>query len=120
MREKDEVAQGMIPTAVNVPLSGFIDSLRASPEEFRKLHGFEKPRKDQEIVFYCRSGKRAATAADSAKDNGFTEYVRLRVDLFSLCLSLSLSLSRVPSVKTYPGSWLEWVKKAQENDYNVD
>lgn len=65
----------MIPTAVNIPLSGFIESIRASPDEFRKLHGFTKPRQDQEIVFYCRGGKRSATAADSAKDNGFTKYV---------------------------------------------
>jgi rhodanese-related sulfurtransferase len=65
----------MIPTAVNIPLSGFIESIRLNPEEFRAKHGFQKPGKDQEVVFYCRSGKRSASAADSAKDNGFTKYV---------------------------------------------
>ncbi|PVG01938.1 Rhodanese-like protein [Serendipita vermifera] len=95
VREKDEVAQGMIPTAVNIPLSGFIESIRASPEEFHAKHGFQKPQKDQEIIFYCRSGKRSASAADSAKDNGFT------------------------NIKNYSGSWLDWVKKTQENDYNL-
>ncbi|CCA75301.1 hypothetical protein PIIN_09286 [Serendipita indica DSM 11827] len=91
----DEVAQGMIPTAVNIPLSGFIASIRSSPDEFRRLHGFTKPRPDQEIVFYCRSGRRSATAADSARDNGYT------------------------NIKNYSGSWLDWVKKTQENDYNL-
>jgi rhodanese-related sulfurtransferase len=61
----------MIPTAVNIPLSGFIDSLRAPADKFREMHGFTKPRQDQEIILYCRSGKRSATAADAAKDNGF-------------------------------------------------
>lgn len=95
VREKDEVAQGMIPTAVNIPLSDFIESIRLPADKFHELHGFTKPRHDQEIVFYCRSGKRSATASDAAKDNGFT------------------------NVKNYSGSWLDWVKKTQENDYNL-
>jgi rhodanese-related sulfurtransferase len=65
----------MIPTAVNIPLSELLGCMRTPPDEFRKLHGFAKPRQDQEIIFYCRSGKRAATAADGAKDNGFTKCV---------------------------------------------
>lgn len=67
------MAQGMIPTAVNIPLSGFIESIRLPADKFHELHGFVKPRQDQEIVFYCRSGKRSASASDAAKDNGFTK-----------------------------------------------
>jgi rhodanese-related sulfurtransferase len=44
------------------------------PAEFEEKFGFKKPRPDQEIVFYCRSGVRAATAGDIAKKNGYTKY----------------------------------------------
>ncbi|KAG8758487.1 hypothetical protein FRC14_008112 [Serendipita sp. 396] len=95
VRERDEVAQGAIPTAVNIPLSEFVEALRLPSPQFRDKYGFAKPARDSDIVFYCRSGKRSATAADSAKDNGFT------------------------NIKNYSGSWLDWVKRTQENDYNL-
>ncbi|KAG8831413.1 hypothetical protein FRC17_003191 [Serendipita sp. 399] len=95
VREKDEVSQGMIPTAVNVPLSEFVEAIRLPAPQFREKYGFTKPPKDSDVIFYCRSGKRSASAADSAKDNGFT------------------------NIKNYSGSWLDWVKRTQENDYNL-
>lgn len=48
-------------------------------------HGFMKPAYDQEIVFYCRSGKRSATASDVARRNGYTEYV-------FMCRSMTVGL----------------------------
>ena len=50
-------------------------------EAFEKQFGFKKPRRDQEIIFYCRSGVRAATAGDVAKKNGYGKLVRQ--DLYS-------------------------------------
>lgn len=41
------------------------------PGEFYVKHGFKKPGEAEEIVFYCRSGKRSATACDSAMKNGY-------------------------------------------------
>ncbi len=41
------------------------------PGEFYVKHGFKKPSPAEEIVFYCRSGKRSATACDSAMKNGY-------------------------------------------------
>jgi rhodanese-related sulfurtransferase len=40
------------------------------PGEF---YGFKKPNTEEEIVFYCRSGKRSATACDSAIKNGYNK-----------------------------------------------
>jgi len=91
VREPDEVAQGSIPSSVSIPLSGFGHSLAMPAIHFKEAHGFEKPEKDQEIIFYCRSGKRSATAADEAKQRGYT------------------------NIKNYSGSWLDWVAKEQEH-----
>ncbi|KAJ7139894.1 endoplasmic reticulum protein [Mycena epipterygia] len=87
VREPEEVIQGMIPSAVNLPLSVLGNSLHLQPEAFQAKHGFEKPKKSQELTFYCRSGKRSTTASDVAKRNGYT------------------------NILNYKGSWLEWQSK---------
>jgi len=71
VRESDEVAQGSIPSSVSIPLSGFNQSLSLPDIQFEAKHGFTKPAKDQEIIVYCRSGKRSSSAADEAKRLGF-------------------------------------------------
>lgn len=76
VREPDEVLQGSIPSAVNLPLSVLANSFFLSETAFKSRFGWEKPKPEQEIVFYCRSGKRAATACDIAKRNGYKKYVR--------------------------------------------
>ncbi|KAJ7786070.1 endoplasmic reticulum protein [Mycena metata] len=90
VREPDEVIQGMIPSAVNIPLSVLANSLNLLPDSFKEKHGFEKPKKSQEVIFYCRSGKRSTSASDVAKRNGYT------------------------NILNYTGSWLEWVEKGGE------
>ena len=77
VREPDEAIQGSIPSSVNLPLSVLSNSLHLHVDAFRATHGFEKPAKDQEIIFYCRTGKRSATASDVAKRNGFTKWVKI-------------------------------------------
>ena len=90
VRESDEVLQGSIPSAVNLPLSVLSGSLALSYTEFEKKYAFPKPQLDQEIIFYCRSGKRSATASDIAKRNGYTKSVpfflelRLQLTIFSV------------------------------------
>jgi len=91
VREPDEVAQGSIPSAVVLPLSTLSSSFHLRGDEFLEKHGFMKPAYNQEIVFYCRSGKRSATASDVARRNGFT------------------------NVKNYEGSWLDWVARERPN-----
>lgn len=73
MREPDEVIQGSIPSSVNLPLSTLAHSLHLAREAFAAQHGFAKPKTGQEVVFYCRSGKRSATACDIAKRNGYSK-----------------------------------------------
>ena len=63
--------QGMIPGAVNIPLSVLSNSLHLPPSAFSQKYGFEKPTNEHELVFYCRSGMRSTTAADVAKRNGY-------------------------------------------------
>jgi rhodanese-related sulfurtransferase len=63
----------MIPSAVNLPLSVLAKSLHMSKEAFKAKHGFEKPKVDQEVIFYCRSGVRSSSASDVAKRNGYTK-----------------------------------------------
>lgn len=75
VREPEEVVQGSIPSSVNIPLSVLPTSLYMRADEFEKKFGFKKPRRDQEIIFYCRSGVRAATAGDIAKKNGYEKLV---------------------------------------------
>ena len=94
VRENDEIAQGSIPSSVPLPLSVFAEALRAPEHEFSNKHGFKKPTQNQEIIVYCRSGKRSATAADIAHKYGYT------------------------NVKNYSGSWLDWTKHEQENRGN--
>lgn len=79
MREPDEVIQGSIPSSVNLPLSVLAGDLHLTSAAFLEKYGYQKPQKDQEIVFYCRSGKRSASASDVAKRNGYTKYVGKKI-----------------------------------------
>ncbi|KAH7104161.1 endoplasmic reticulum protein [Auriculariales sp. MPI-PUGE-AT-0066] len=87
VREPDEVAQGAIPSAVSIPLSGFTQSISLSESAFLDKHGFNKPKLDNQVIFYCRSGKRSASATDIARRNGYT------------------------NIHNYEGSWLDWASR---------
>lgn len=106
VREPDEVLQGSIPSAVNLPLSVLANSLHLSQQAFKSRFGWDKPRSEQEIVFYCRSGKRAATACDIAKRNGYKTYVQSRV-YTHMCLANVLHVR----LYNYKGSWLDWTSR---------
>lgn len=55
---------------------------------------FPKPLPSQNIIFFCRSGKRSATASEWAAERGYE------------------------NVRNYSGSWLDWEKRerADGND----
>ncbi|VDB84493.1 unnamed protein product [Peniophora sp. CBMAI 1063] len=91
VREPDEVIQGSIPSSVNLPLSQMPGAWSVPAEEWQPRFGWPKPKRDQEIVFYCRSGKRSASASDIARRNGYT------------------------NIYNYEGSWLDWVSKEGKN-----
>ncbi|KAF7789862.1 hypothetical protein EIP86_000810 [Pleurotus ostreatoroseus] len=91
VREKDEVMQGAIPSAVNVPLTVLSGAFGLRDADFDRIYGFPKPKPEQEIIFYCRSGKRSTTACDVAKRNGYK------------------------NILNYKGSWLDWVQQEGTN-----
>lgn len=75
MREPAEVAEGIIPSAIHIPLATVDDALKLQPAEFLERYGVAKPQSDDEIVFYCRSGRRSTLASDVAKGQGYTKCV---------------------------------------------
>ncbi|KAK8865898.1 hypothetical protein IAR55_001046 [Kwoniella newhampshirensis] len=93
VREPDEVALGSIPSAVNLPLSRLKDALDRgfNAGDFQKEFAFSKPTYDQNIIFFCRSGKRSANAAELASERGY------------------------PNIRNYQGSWLDWSKREGED-----
>ncbi|PKY04320.1 Rhodanese-like protein [Aspergillus campestris IBT 28561] len=95
VREPAELtATGIIPSAVSVPLGSQPDALFLTPEEFETRFGFPKPgmaegESKDPVVFYCKAGVRARTAAQLAVQAGYD----------------------ADRVGVYEGSWLEWAKK---------
>lgn len=89
VREPDEVALGTIPSAVNLPLSRLDDVLSSdyNPGAFQSEFAFSKPLPKQNIIFYCRSGKRSAVANELANRHGYL------------------------NTRNFVGSWLEWCEK---------
>lgn len=77
VREVHEVEQGSIPSSVNVPLSVLPQAFEQTPDAFRKTYGFDRPEKHQEVIVYCRSGKRSATAADIIWHKGYSKCVQI-------------------------------------------
>ncbi|KDQ19825.1 hypothetical protein BOTBODRAFT_101836, partial [Botryobasidium botryosum FD-172 SS1] len=90
VRETPEVVQGSIPSSVSIPLSELKNALRLRASDFAYKYGFEKPNAAQRMIFYCRSGKRSATACDLTMRMGYTQTER------------------------YDGSWVDWVKHEQK------
>jgi rhodanese-related sulfurtransferase len=86
-REPSELqTTGTIPGALNIPVTSQPDAFFVTAEEFEDRFGFERPGKEQEVVFYCRSGVRSRAAAELARQAGWVV------------------------VGEYPGSWLDWEK----------
>ncbi|RMJ28901.1 Rhodanese-like domain-containing protein [Aspergillus sp. HF37] len=91
VREPAElVSTGIIPSAVSVPLSSQPDALFLSPDEFETRFGYPKPGMEDgskgDMVFYCRAGVRAKTAAALAVQAGYDP----------------------DRIGVYEGSWLDW------------
>ncbi|SPO31025.1 uncharacterized protein UTRI_05337_B [Ustilago trichophora] len=89
VREPNEVAQGIIPSAVNVPLSQFQKAFSGSGGDFLREFAFQRPAYDDKVIFYCRSGKRSQQALEFAQKNGWW------------------------NVRNYEGSWLDWVQQEE-------
>ena len=72
VREVDELAYGIIPTSICIPLSTFTDIIDLDETEFKHKYHCNKPIKTDNIILYCRSGVRSAQAAAFLEAHGFT------------------------------------------------
>ncbi|KAL4726837.1 hypothetical protein ACLX1H_005727 [Fusarium chlamydosporum] len=85
VREPAELYEtGKIPGAINIPITTAVQSFHIPEEDFEEMYGFERPAKDKELLFYCKAGVRAKSAAQLAEHAGWSK------------------------VSDYPGSWLDW------------
>ncbi|KAK2737689.1 RNA polymerase C-22 sterol desaturase [Myotisia sp. PD_48] len=95
VREPAELqATGTIPTSVCIPIASQPDAYFLTPDEFLTRFGFPKPgleggAEESDLVFFCKAGVRARTAAQLAVQAGY-DAARIGV---------------------YDGSWLDWDKK---------
>lgn len=64
VREKEEVEQGMIPSAVNIPMSEVVD----------RIHEIDPA---QEAIIVCRSGRRSQSVCKFLYINGYTNAANL-------------------------------------------
>ncbi|ETN46256.1 uncharacterized protein HMPREF1541_00440 [Cyphellophora europaea CBS 101466] len=88
VREPGELLEtGTIPTSKNIPVTTSPDAFFLSPEEFEDKFGFERPGKDDEVVFFCKAGVRSKAAARLAQQAAFGG-----------------------QTGEYPGSWKDWVE----------
>ncbi|XP_041971298.1 rhodanese domain-containing protein CG4456-like [Aricia agestis] len=89
VRNPEEISStGRIPSSINIPLNSIDTVLSSMPsEEFKRQFKRDKPSESDELIFYCRSGKRATEALDKALKLGFS------------------------NSKNYLGSWEEWSSK---------
>lgn len=81
VRSPEEYEQGHVPGAINIPHSELENRIREL--------GMDE---SQELVVYCRSGRRAAIAENILLDNGYS------------------------SVRDLSGHWQEWVKLKSATD----
>ncbi|CAH4035665.1 thiosulfate sulfurtransferase/rhodanese-like domain-containing protein 3 isoform X2 [Pieris brassicae] len=89
VRNPDEVeSTGKIPSSINIPLNTVSDTLASMPDdEFLKQYQRAKPSASDELIFYCKSGRRSQEALDKALKLGFS------------------------NSKSYLGSWEDWSSK---------
>ena len=64
VREPVEVATGMLPGAVNIPMSKFVERVNELDPE-------------RPVVLVCRSGNRSGQVAEYLSGHGFTKVVNL-------------------------------------------
>ena|SRR3989344_394137 len=85
VRNEDELKYGMIPTAKNISMPELQTAFELDDEEFKIKYNFEKPKKTDDLIFYCRSGNRSREITRAMVSKGF-------------------------NARNYKGSTLEWAE----------
>lgn len=95
VRSQDEIKEtGQIPGSINIELKTVCEKLgpNTSATDFCSLFGRPKPSICTQLIFTCRSGKRALQSAEQATSLGYK------------------------NVWIYEGSWNDWQKRVKENE----
>lgn len=87
VREPKEFETYSIPGSVNMPFRSHPEGLSLDEKEFQQTFGFPKPGKQDRLVIFCASGRRAASAEGVALKAKYT------------------------NVALYPGSVNDWLAK---------
>ncbi|XP_077515207.1 rhodanese domain-containing protein CG4456-like isoform X1 [Amblyomma americanum] len=94
VREPKELREdGSIPGSINVPLGDVQTAFEMDPGAFKSHYHADKPDPAKDIIFSCRSGRRALMAAEKLQE-----------------------LGTYHNIKVYPGSFQNWV--LQGGDFN--
>ncbi|KAM4014350.1 thiosulfate:glutathione sulfurtransferase isoform 3-T3 [Anomaloglossus baeobatrachus] len=71
VRTAEEVSNGKIPGATNIPVTQVEDALKMDLETFKWKYHVEKPQlEDHNLVFYCQLGKRVPVIILELTRNG--------------------------------------------------
>ncbi|KAJ1797721.1 hypothetical protein LPJ59_002953 [Coemansia sp. RSA 2399] len=67
VREPNEVAEGKVPTAINIPLGDVAKAFALPSMDFKAKYGIDRPSSKEDTIFYCRTGKRSQDAVDQVE-----------------------------------------------------
>ncbi|PVU99167.1 hypothetical protein BB560_005546 [Smittium megazygosporum] len=70
VREPSETSLGYIPTCRKIPLGEVSEAFSLKDKDFEAKYGFEKPKAETQVIFYCRSGVRSMKALEAVEKLG--------------------------------------------------
>jgi rhodanese-related sulfurtransferase len=73
VRSRTEHKISSIETSKLIPLQEFSDAFGLEEDDFEDSYGFKKPKKEELVIVYCRSGIRSAVAAQIAEEFGYNK-----------------------------------------------
>ncbi|XP_037561463.2 rhodanese domain-containing protein CG4456 [Dermacentor silvarum] len=86
VREPQElIDDGRVEGFINIPLNDVQSAFVMHPEEFKIHYNVNKPDPKKDVIFSCRSGRRAVMAAEKLQE-----------------------LDTYHKIKVYPGSFQDW------------
>lgn len=85
---------GIIEGAKVLPAHELFEAFHSTPEDFRRLYGFNKPRPDEIIVCYCQYGPRSLMAAQILSWMGYLKVMHFRDGYYEWGKQYNLLLRR--------------------------
>ncbi|XP_075747746.1 rhodanese domain-containing protein CG4456 isoform X1 [Rhipicephalus microplus] len=83
VREPQElIDDGRVKGFINIPLKDVQEAFGMHPEDFKNRYHVEKPDPKKDIIFSCRSGRRAAIAAEKLEELGTYHKIKVYAGSF--------------------------------------